>query len=481
MGSGRAELRLVAIVLAVIALMAPDVAAQERELRGLERTIRTLDETYAAPIDPNLSLTERSFFDVGGYVSLTGIWLNDIDDNTRRLFQPEVTLYGRAIVDGAHTFFGRARFQYRDFSPGDSFDGRGDRWREPFLDRYWYQFDLAAAQVASGGDEPDWNFNVRVGRQFLDWEGGLVLSENLYAVRPTLSFGRFSIEGLAGVTPGDESVIDFDASRDGFDEDTERGFFGGTLRYVFGNGNQLYGYGLYMPDYNSDSDPRAPIGVPVNFDYEASYLGIGSRGALGGQFTYLGEFVYQFGTSQSDPLRGPQTEEDISAWAARGQIAWLSRGRERVRVELEGLFASGDDDRLVTTDTVGGNLSGTTDNAFNSLGFVNTGLAFSPSLSNLMLFRLGAIGFPFHDVDGLERLQLGADLIVLSKLDPDGPVEEATSDSRYLGFEADLILNYRITNDLSFIGRYGAFFPGDAIVGGKHTRHFVYAGVTLAF
>ena len=35
-----------------------------------------------------------------------------------------ITIYGRAIVDGAHQGFARARFRYRDFSEGDSFDGR---------------------------------------------------------------------------------------------------------------------------------------------------------------------------------------------------------------------------------------------------------------------------------------------------------------------------------------------------------------------
>ena len=54
--------------------------------------------------------------------------------------------------------------------------------------------------------------------------------------------------------------------------------------------------------------------------------------------------------------------------------------------------ASGDGDRQLPTDTVGGNQSGTQDFAFNSLGFANTGLAFAPALSNTDRSRLSESG-----------------------------------------------------------------------------------------
>src|SRR5262249_26297542 len=151
----------------------------------------------------------------------------------------------------------RARFRYQDFSPGDSFDGRGDRWVEPFIDRYWYEFDLARQVAAYEGRALDWDLNVRVGRQFVDWGAGLALSDQLYAMRPTIAWGpHWSIEGLAGITPGDESIIDFDISRADFDTKTKRGFFGGLLRYTFDGGQEVYAYGLRMEDYNNDHQAR---------------------------------------------------------------------------------------------------------------------------------------------------------------------------------------------------------------------------------
>jgi hypothetical protein len=476
----------------VLAGLAPLVlvgsAFAQADERRAERAIRQADPTITGDerlqVDTDLALIERSIIDVGGFVALTAVWLDDSSDNNRRLIQPEATIYGRGIFDGgAHTVFARARARYRAFSEGDSFDGRGDRWTETVFDRWWYEFDLARLVAAHEGRSLDWNVNLRAGRQFVDWGAGLALSEQLYAARATVTLGPVDVQGLIGITPGDdETITDFDASRDDFNEDTERAFFGGMITYTFPSTHEIYGYVLHMGDDNSGDRPRAPIvPEPVQFEYDATYLGIGSTGSIGPQLRYVGEFVYQFGDSQSDPLRGPQEEEDISAWAARAQLTYLLRDAWLTRFEFEALFASGDDDRLVTTDTVGGNLAGTDDNAFNSLGFVNTGLAFAPALSNLMLFRAGVATFPLREFEGFDRFQIGVDAIVHNKLDSDAPIEEPTTDDTYLGFETDLFLNWRITSDLSFTARYGVFFPGDAIATQTDARHFVFLGATLQF
>lgn len=474
---------------AALALLAGEAFGQTQE-RRFERAVRTADPAERFRIDPSLGLTERSQFDVGGSTSLTFVHLTDSTDNARTLFQPEVTVYGRASIDGAHLFFTRARFQYRDYSEGDSFDERGDRWQSPFLDRYWYEFDLKRAAAAYQGETLDSNFNIRVGRQFVDWAAGVSLSENLYAVRPTLAFGRFEIEGLAGITPADRSVIDFDASRSGYNNHTERGFFGGKLSYTTEDGKQFYAYALHQEDYNDGTTPRAIAVVPppVSFDYNSTYLGIGANGSIWNNWLYLAEFVYELGDSMSDPLLGVQTQEDISAFAARAQLTWILADRNFTRFELEGLWASGDKDRMVSTDTVGGNNPGTDDKGFNSLGFVNTGLAFAPSLSNVMIYRIGASTFPFVDVRGFEQFQIGADFLFQNKLQHDAPIEEFTTTDLFLGFETDFYINYRMTSDFALSFRYGIFFAGDAITnvpdGVPHNsepRHFVFIGATLSF
>lgn len=441
--------------------------------------MRQADPAERKRIDSSLSFAERSYLEFGGYFSATFVNLNDSDNNSRRYFSPEVGIYGRAVLDSAHTFFGRARFQYNEFSPGDSFDGRGDRWTDPFIDRYWYEFDYRSMMAAQHGQSTDWNVNVRVGRQFVDWGAGLVLSENLYAARPVFEFGRVTIEGLAGVTPGDKSVTDFDSSRADYNEETWRGYFGGRVAYRTRSSEEFYGYYLAQVDYNDDDNPQD---FGVDHTYNSHYLGVGTTGSFAARWLYLAEFVYEFGDSRSDPLRGlNQTKEDISAWAARGQLTHLFADQNNSRAEFEALFASGDADRNDPSNTVGGNLSGTDDLGFNSLGFVNTGLAFAPSLSNLMSYRLGASTFPLVNTEILEQFQIGVDMLAFFKMNQNAPIDEATTDDTYLGFETDVYANYRITSDLAFSVRYGAFFPGTAIAGQKDTRHFIYLGMTLSF
>lgn len=454
--------------------------------RALERSIRSAEQSWRLKVDPELGVAERSQLDVGGSFSFFFLNLNDSDGNHRRLLQPEVQLYGRASIDGVHNFFVRSQFQYRDFSPGDSFDGRGDRWTTPFLDRYVYEYDHARSVAAYDGKTTDWNFNIKGGRQFVDWGEGLVLSEALYSVRPTLTLGRWEIEALAGVTPADKSITDFDATRAGFDDDTKRGYFGGTVSYRFKNSTRVYGYYIHEEDYNDDDRPIdsfAALGIgDVKFDYNADYLGAGVSGTIGRNFAYLGEAVYQFGSNESDPLQGDQRSEDISAWAMRVQGTFLLLDEHQTRFAGELLVASGDDDRLsTTTGTIGGNRPGTKDNAFNSLGFVNTGLAFSPVFSNLITFHASASTYPFNSHRDFEQLQIGLDLFVHSKYNSDAPIEENTTDDSYLGTEVDFSINYRMTSDFAMIFRYGAFFPGDAIAGETEVRHFVFTGFTLSF
>lgn len=462
---------------------APGSAAGQEEGRQVERILRQIDEQERGlRPDRSLAVSERALLDAGGYHTFTFLNENQEAGNSVRLLQYDTSIYARLSLDGAHDAFLRGRFRYQDFSPGDSFNGRGDQWAEPFLDRWWYEFDLRRHAAMYEGRELPWDLTLRAGRQFVDWGAGLVLSEQLYAVRPTLRLGtEWSVEAIAGVTPGDEAVVDFDISRAAYASRTRRGFYGGLLRWAVSRGPEVYGFGLYMADYNDDTEARFGTTDPVSFGYRATYVGVGFTGTLGASIVCEGEGVYQAGQSMSDPLRGPQTAERISAVAARGQVSYLFHDARRSQVQVETVVASGDGDRQLPTSTVGGNLSGTIDRAFNSLGFANTGLAFAPPLSNIVSVRMGFSQFPLADDRRFERLQVGVDTLLFMKFDHAGPIDEPTNSQSYLGTEADLYLNYRALSDLALGVRYGVFVPGAAISEGRDLRHFIMASVTVSF
>ncbi len=471
-----------ALAVAAVLSVAGAAFGQEVDQRRIDRQLRVAETALSRfRPDPSLTLDELSFFDVGGNLSFQSVFLKDQDANSRTLLQSTATLYARGSINGAHTAFARATFAYRAFSEGDSFDGRGDRLAEPIPDRYWYEFDLRNALAAGNAPPIDGNFNIRVGRQFIDWGAGLALSETLYAARPTLELSKnLRIEGLAGITP--DHTVDFDASRVDYDEKTRRTYFGARVVAKDAAANEYYAFYLYSGDNYNRTESRAPIVfTDAKFDHASNFLGLGTNLTIGDDLQVLFEAVAQLGTNYSDPLRGTQTREDVKAGATRAQFAYLLRDATRSRIELEFLAGTGDDDRLSSTDTVGGNAPGTTDHAFNTLGFANTGLAFGGSLNNLWSTRLGYSCEPFPDLGPISAIQVGIDGFIFSKISAAAPIDELTNQSKFLGGEVDLFLNYRINSDLSFSARYGIFLPGEAIAGSHHARDFALFSIVLSF
>jgi len=176
-----------------------------------------------------------------------------------------------------------------------------------------------------------------------------------------------------------------------------------------------------------------------------------------------------------------QEYSNVQAWAGDVRLDYLLADQRRTRLSAELILASGDDDRRHTSNTFGGNEQGSHDHAFNAFGLLNTGLAFAPNVSNLIVARVGASTFPMRDVRFLDRLQIGGDFLVFNKMSREGTIDEATHDGRFLGVEPDIFLNWQIASDVTLAARYGVFFPSsDTVVSGE-TRQFIFLGLTFAF
>jgi hypothetical protein len=143
--------------------------------------------------------------------------------------------------------------------------------------------------------------------------------------------------------------------------------------------------------------------------------------------------------------------------------------------------ASGDKDRLDAANTFGGNRTGTDDHSFNTLGYVDTGLALAPNLSNLIVARLGGSTFPFPGRGGLGRLRAGAAGLLFFKIDSDAALNIPSKDDTFLGGEIDVFADWRIASDVSMNVRYGVFLPGEAACCPDDPRHFFYVGFNYAF
>lgn len=459
------------------------------QVRRLERQLRELDLTYRLQVPQNQPISERLLLDYGALARVSLYSIDDSFGTSRTLRQYDGRLYVRAELDGAHRFFGRLRFQFDDWNQGDSFDRQGDEWRRPIGEQYWYQFDYRGLKLATEGVRPDWNFNVKVGRQFVNWGAGLMLSNLMYAVVPDFEIANFGLTGIAAYST-DHDTIDFDGSRPDFDVENDRAFFGGKFEYRGFADHRPYVFGIMQEDHNSEEVVfTTPLALyPTAFRYHSNYIGVGSTGSFGPKLLYRTEVVYEFGEGLSNPFDPDtlapvtQTMEDIEAWAAVAGLTYVFNDVHDTRVEVEMVAGSGDDDRFDSADTFGGNATGTTDESFNGWGYVNTGLALAPDIANLLALRATASMNPFPTTDLLEGLRLNISGFLFNKVDADAPVNVTTVDERFIGGEINGGFDWRLMSDVSWVVRYGIFLPGEAMPEGQDDpRHFFFTGITYAF
>ncbi len=435
---------------------------------------------------------QRTFFDYGAYLTLNYLSVDDSNQDNRSLRQVDFIGYARLNVDGVHDVFLRFRENYRDFSPGDSFDGRGDNFSDPDMDIAYYRFDLARYLGAYKGQDTDGDLVFQVGRDIVYWGNGLALGAVLDGASLTFRTGDFYGTVIAGVTP--VRTVDFvDASRPDFDFNTRRGYYGLMLGTRIGD-HRPYAYYLIQQDYNKDE--TYDLGnVVTRYGYDSYYLGIGSNGNFGDKIAYGAEVVYEGGSGNSNSVNTTpsdsggslisqlvQQKQSISAFAADLRIDYLPQDQNRSRLSAEFLVASGDDDRInSSTDTFGGNTANSLDKAYNAFALINAGQSFAPSISNLLMARFGVSTFPLQHMRATRGLQVGADVFVYGKTDSDAPIDEPTNSGGYLGWEPDFYVNWQATSDVTFAVRYGVFFPSTDAFEDDSARQFFSTSVTFAF
>ena len=466
--------------IALVLLLAAQASAQS-DAQRLQRLDQTLNEVleYRYERTDGRTLAESARVDYGVYTILSVIASDNVDRTTRELASVDARFWVRAEQAGS-TGYARLRLHYQWFdATTDEFWAAGDGFRYPLLDRWWYEFDWRRNRQATGGTDPDWNWNTRLGRQLVTWGTGITLYRTLYSARLNFEWSRFHLQTMAGQSP-DHDFIDFDASRPGYTSDTERNFWGVLLDYRGWTSHQPFLYFLDQIDRNDTT-----LSGGGEYHYDSSYVALGSTGQLGGSTFYRFEAIYEFGESASD-LTGsfPQTRDDIAAWAIKFEVIITPRRYPKLRnfrLELELLLGSGDSDRGHSAHTINGNQSGTNDTSFNAFGYWNTGLVLALDLSNLASLRLGPRWRPWRTEEPGSKVEFGLDLFFFGKLDSDAPVSVTTIPGEgYIGFEADLIIAWQLTSDLAIDFRYGIFLPGDAFLGSKPMQ-FAYLGVSYGF
>ncbi len=429
---------------------------------------------------------ERMTVDYGASLRVGIAGINDAFGASSTLMQYEANLFVAANIDGGHNFFGNLRFLYNDYPNGDAFDGENSELLYPIGNRYWYEFDLRSAHLAETGQRLPYNINAKVGRMFINWNTGAVFSNDAYALQIQADWDKLEFSGFIGRTAR-SGMYDFDISRPNYDGYTNRHLFAARLDYEIATEFKPYVSYLIQRDRNPEDEVRQTIFGPMNFDYNSQYLSFGSTGSIGPQLTYTLEVIRETGTTLSSPfilpiIPVPQTKDSIDAWAGVFNLIYALRDPNLTNFSMTAAFGTGDPDRLTASGTYAGNRTGTTDRAFNRLGYIYTGLAYAPDLANLGMIRLGASTALPIDSKRPDALRIGSDFFFYNKLSLQSPTSGISGDSHWIGFEMDVRLDWRITSDVSANIRYGIFFPGNALAQPfDKERHFIYAGVSYAF
>lgn len=463
-GCGR-RVRRALVLLAAAALWAAPAAAQDGVALYEEELRVQMDQQH--PEDREID------FDVGGWFSAAFFHYDDAmlgADRPLRRFQ--LRAWGRMSIHGVHRAYVRGLLSLDDWNKGDNpVYGRSDETDEE-IERAWYELDLGQALWGQRD-----RLKIKAGRQYARIGTALTLSMPLDMIQVTASKYDVSVKALLGNTIRNSDNIDGSAS---VARHQDRLFVGMELAYEGFDRHRPF---IYMLTNEDDTTADPPV-AGQNFEYSSRYVGIGSKGALpGGALKYQGELVSEWGKTYSETAT--QGKDRIRAMALDLSAEYTFPRPTRPKVMAEYLYASGDKDRrLSSTSTVGGNLIGTEDHAFNAFGFRDTGLAFAPRISNIHMVMAGASFFPLEHMALFEKMELGTKLFYYRKDNEAGPISDTTAvnNARYLGSDWDLFCNWRMTSDLAWTVRYGVFFPGSAYDGGDKTcRQFFYTGIVLSF
>ncbi|MDY6913802.1 MAG: alginate export family protein [Planctomycetota bacterium] len=440
---------------------------------------RVYSEQLRVKLDEQLPEAREMGFDAGGWFSFA---LFSYDDEPSRrdrtLRQYQIRTWASMNLRGVHRAYVRGLLNWDCWNSGDNpAGGRGDDF-DGEIERAWYQFDLGRWLQHRTGQKPPVGFKFKIGRQFATIGTALTLSMPLDMIRFDVALRDWQFMAMLGQTIRDSNNVVDNSSRVAGHQD--RCFFGFELVYTGFGQHRPFVYYLDNQD-NTRPDPPDPT---QGYEYTSRYVGIGSEGTvLLPDLRYRAEVVGESGKRYSDGIAAGR--DHICAMAVDVMLEYLFRRPTRPKVMVEYLYGSGDSDHVSTaTSTVGGNWPGTRDTNFNAFGFRDTGIAFAPRISNIHIYVLGTSFFPLEHIELFKKMEIGSKVFFYHKARASGPIGDSSTDNRgkWLGWEWDIYCNWRVTSDLAWTIRYGAFQPGSAYDGqGQSCRQYLYTGITLSF
>lgn len=469
----RSVLRLLSalpVAMVAIVLAAAPASAQGQSRQQFFQRRDFIDQRVRERLDADIPDQQLVFVEGGGYFIPQWHEYDDVGEKSNYRFL-DLRLWGQVVVDDVHRVYARMRLSYTDFGAGDSPFGWEEDVAGPNLDQAFYELQLSRAVEKYCGAV--WPVDVRLtlGRQFIEFGQGISLSQILDGGVIDVESGQWRTRLMMANSITTQDNIDRSPQVADY---MDRQFYGFQFDLLTMTDHQPYLYAFYQ----NDSTRERPAEVPQDYEYNSGYIGLGSTGELVQNLRYGTEAIFEFGQSQK-PLPGGRS--NIRAFAFDQIFEYFFPGPHEPVASVEYILATGDQDRQFATDTLGGNMFGP-DHAFLGFGYVNTGYAFAPVLTNLHVIRLGGRFKPLPMVECLKELELGLDFFGYWKHEKDAPISDPQADRAHhdLGHEIDLYANWRVFSDLSIFLRYARFWTDDAFTIDEK-RDYAFAGMLISF
>lgn len=441
----------IALISTALSLIAGSAAAQtaEKRLRIEIEKIKALEQTELKILEGE----DRLVIDYGGWINFRyDDYKNDDNDSSAEdsldyIYSADFRLWMKATLKpppGAaykneHSLYIRLKDLHTNSYPKDINDGYDHDG--PHLDYGYFLF----------------NFNpylLEVGRRYYSVGQGIAYGNLHDGLEFRSELEYWTLKALVSHTLRHEDNID--TSVPGWDKKSSRFFYGLEGTYLGIPNQGLYFYLVVQKD-ESPEDPEDPL---RDYTYDSEYLGLGSQGKITDTIHYWAEIIRQTGESR---VYATGEKRDIRAWAVDLGATYDLDVYSHPNFTIEYAYGSGDADRTSVTDTQNGNTSGD-DNNFNYFGYLPTGYAFSPRLSNIYFIKAGVLLKPLEKYDLFEIFTFGIDYYRYYKAEETGGISDidASVNDDDLGFEIDLNISWQILSDLSCSFEYGYFKPGNA-------------------
>ncbi|MBP7217261.1 MAG: alginate export family protein, partial [Candidatus Omnitrophica bacterium] len=394
---------------------------------GLLAAIQTTQSAFAEETDKRieeekrgkLAHTEESIaknnqklaWDFGGWINFLYLDYNEDDKNRllsdltdyatyldlRLWFKATLDVSADALTRRRHSLYVRVKDLHVNRTPKAT--AGGSDHEGPHLDYAYAQLDF----------DPAW---VKIGRQYFTVGQGIAVGDVGDGAQVQYSFPRWNIKTFFNHNiPQQENI---DLSVPGYDKRSDRYFLGIECSFTELESHNLYSFAVAQKDYSNER----PDDPAHQFSYDSEYYGVGARGSFPNKISYWLEGMREEGKSF---IYESGEEAKVSAWAGALALAFEPTIATHPMFFFKYAYGSGDGDRISVTDTLNGNRSGK-DRNFLYFGYVPTGYALAPRLSNLYFYKTGFTAKPLESVEALKNLSIGIDYYRYYKAKRDGGI-----------------------------------------------------------